>query len=578
MSSGADAPVGRSSPFLVIGMSAVAPAPAPASPWSALQMRQFRAIWFALLASNIGTWFHSVGAAWQMTELSGNPAMVAAVQAMTTLPMFFFALPAGALADIVDRRKMLMVSEGALLVCAALCAVAALSQVMTPGLLLALTFGLGIGAAFGTPAWQAIVPEVSGRENLSSAIALQGIGINLARAIGPAVAGAVVAAAGPGIAYGINALSFVFTVVTMARWRRAVEPSVLPPERFGTAIRTAVGYVRHSPEFTAILLRGACFILPASALWALLPLVTKDLLNLPAWGLGTALGVVGVGALGCAAVLPRVRQSWGERVSLLVFAGMYAAALLVAGLGSASWTTGPLITVLILGLLAGGAGWMANMVILNSTAQGAIPAWVRARAMSVYVVVFLGGQALGSFAWGAVATGAGVGPAMVIAAGLQAVLALVAWRLALPAGAPDRHDPTRHWPDPASPARDLGQDPATMVVIHYQVPIENEPEFRRLMCELRRQRLRDGAHRWSLFTHYEVAGRWTEVFEIESWTAHLRQHDRVNKTSAEIEDRIRAVTNAPREVHHLLSERPGRGTVPAQTAISDRDHQARRDP
>jgi MFS family permease len=559
-------------------MPAAAPASAPANPWSALQQRQFRAIWFALLASNIGTWFHTVGAAWQMTELSGNPAMVAAVQAMTTLPMFFFALPAGALADIVDRRKMLMVSEGALLICAALCAVAALAQVMTPGLLLALTFGLGVGAAFGTPAWQAIVPEVSGRENLSSAIALQGIGINLARAIGPAVAGAVVAAAGPGIAYGINALSFVFTVVTMARWRRAVEPSVLPPERFGAAIRTAVGYVRNSPEFIAILLRGACFIFPASALWALLPLVTKDLLNLPAWGLGAALGVVGIGALGCAALLPQLRQGWGERGSLLVFAGMYAAALLVAGLGSAAWITGPLITALILGLLAAGAGWMANMVILNSTAQGAIPAWVRARAMSVYVVVFLGGQALGSFAWGAVATGVGVGHAMLIAAGLQAALALVAWRLALPAGAPDRHDPTRHWPDPGSPARDLRQDPATMVVIHYQVPIKNEPEFRRLMGELRRQRLRDGAHRWSLFTHYDSAGRWTEVFEIESWTAHLRQHDRVNKTSAEIESSIQSLLIGSREVHHLLAEAPGRGTVPGENLANAEENVAQRDP
>ncbi|HEX6203662.1 MAG TPA: MFS transporter, partial [Thermoanaerobaculia bacterium] len=238
-----------------------APGSATRSAWSPLALPLFRSLWLATLASNLGTWLQNVGAAWLMTELTTSPVLVALVQAATSLPMFLLALPAGALADVYDRRRLLLLAQGWMLVVAALLAALTLAGTMTPWLLLAATFALGLGAAVNQPAWQAIIPELVPREELAPAVALGSVGFNLARAAGPALGGAIVATAGPGANFLLNALSFLGVIVVLFRWRRPVEAPVLPAERVVGAMRTGLRYVRHSPAVLAVVVRGSVFVL-----------------------------------------------------------------------------------------------------------------------------------------------------------------------------------------------------------------------------------------------------------------------------------------------------------------------------
>src|SRR5262245_59367855 len=279
------------------------------SPWSPLAEPIFRALWIATVASNIGTWMQDVGESWLMVSLTTSPMLVALVETAGSLPIVLLALPAGALADVVDRRRLLLVTQSWMLVSAAVLGVVTLTGMATPWLLLSLTFTLGLGTAMNGPAFQAILPELVPGHEIPSAVTLTGVAVNVSRAVGPALGGQLVAAAGSGVVFLLNAVSFLGVMGVIYRWQRTPQQkSTLPPEHIFGAMRAGLRYVRHAPELLAALIRTAAFILCASALWALLPLQARHALGLGSFGYGILLGCIGAGAVTGAAFLPRVRQ------------------------------------------------------------------------------------------------------------------------------------------------------------------------------------------------------------------------------------------------------------------------------
>ncbi|MGH9750888.1 MAG: MFS transporter [Candidatus Polarisedimenticolia bacterium] len=536
-------------------MSAAAPGgdprggnePVPSS-WAPLARPVFRALWLAAAGSYLGTWIQDVGAAWLMTSLSPSPFMVALVQSATTLPIFFLALPAGALADVLDRRRLLLFTQAWMILAAAILGVLALMDRAGPGTLLALTFLMGIGTALNAPAWQAIIPDlVPGRE-LGPALALNSIGINAARTIGPAIGGAVVAAAGPGAAFLLNAASFAGVVVVLYRWRHETERTALPAERLLGAMRAGLRFVRHAPELQAVLIRSLVFILFGSSLWALLPSVARFEMGLDASGYGALLGCIGVGAVAGAAVLPRLRRSLSLNVLVAWATGAFAAGLFLVAAAGRPW-----IAALALAIVGG--AWLTLLTSFHASAQSLLPSWVRGRAIAVYLLVFFGGLAAGSAVWGAVAARAGTRPALAVAAaGMLAGLAVTAGRR-LVSGEMMNLAPSRHWPAPMVPAETRGDRGPVLVTVEYRVEPARAAEFARAMRDIRRIRMRDGAFRWDLFTDAADPARFLESFFVESWVEHLRQHERLTVADREREGRARAfhAGGAPPVVTHFIA-------------------------
>jgi MFS family permease len=518
------------------------------SAWSPLRQPLFRALWMAAVASNIGTWMHDVGGVWLMTSLSPSPIMVALMQTATSLPFFFLALPAGALADVVDRRRLLLVTQGWMMATAAVLAGVTLVGLTTPWSLLGLTFALGLGAAMNAPAWQAITPELVPRHELPSAVALSGVGLNLARAVGPAVGGFVVAAIGPSAVFLLNALSCVGIIVVLYRWQRAPRRSALPPEHMIGAMRAGVRFAWHAPALRTVLVRATVFILCGSALWALLPLIARREMGLDAVGYGVLLGCLGAGAVAGAAILPRVRQ-WVivDRLALgatVIFALVTVA---LAALRDVAWLYGV--------LFVGGIAWIALMASYNTAAQAAAPAWVRARALAVYLLVFQGGIAAGSALWGALAAHVGSPLALYVAAAGLLLGLLAASRYRLAEGATLDLTPSLHWPQPAVIIEPPAEHGPVLVTVEYRINPRHAGDFARAMREVRLERLRDGAIRWELFNDPADAQRYVETFLVESWVEHLRQHERVTLADREAEARARALHLGPTpvDVSHLVA-------------------------
>jgi MFS family permease len=518
------------------------------SAWSPLRHAAFRSLWIATIASNVGTWMHDTAASWLMTSLSRSTVLVALMQTATSLPMLFLALPAGALADVVDRRRLLLVTQAWMLAAAALLGVLTLAGVMGPWLLLGLTFFLGLGTALNTPAWQATTPDLVPRRELAAAVSLGGVATNIARAVGPALGGMLVAMVGSGGVFLINAVSFLAVLAVIARWESPERASVLPAERVWGAMRAGARYVRHSPEVRAVAARTLAFIVFASALWALLPVVARHEMHLSATGYGTLLGSLGVGAITGVAVLPPVRAR--IRTDRLVALGslLYAAsvaALAVANVLPLAWVA----------LFATGVGWITVMPAFNVATQRAAPDWVRARMLAVYVLVFQGGMALGSAAWGAVASRVGVRDALLLSAlGMAlSVLAGLRWRLA----AAEEVDvtPSGHWRDPVVAGELAPGDGPVLVTVEYLVSDADAEDFARAMAGVERVRRRDGAINWGLYGDTARPGRYVETFVAESWGEHLRQHARATVADEEVEARARAFHRGPGPpvVEHMIN-------------------------
>ena len=515
------------------------------SAWKPLRQPVFRALWIASLTSNIGTWMQNVGAAWLMTSLTPSPVVVALVQAATSLPVFLVGLPAGALADIVDRRRLLIVSQGWMLLSAAALGVLTLIGFMSPWILLALTFALGLGAAMNTPAWQAIVPEVVSPSELQEAVALNAAGFNVARAVGPALGGLIVAAVGPGPVFLLNAASFIAVMLVVYRWNRQRATSRLPAEHVIGAMRAGIRYVRNAPSLQAVLVRSGVLIVCAAGLWALLPLVARDQLGLGATGYGVLLGCLGIGAVTGATLLPRIKRKFS--LDMLVTGATVVFAVATAALAYVQ-------NVFLVGaaMVAGGIAWIALMSSFNAAAQTAAPEWVRARALAVYLLVFQGGMAVGSILWGALAARVGIRAALLFAVfGLIAGLMLIT-RYRLAGGEKIDLRPSLHWPEPMMSVELKPEAGPVLVEVEYFIESERAHEFTKAMDDVGRERLRDGAMRWGLFTDSANPNRFVETFLLESWVEHMRQHERVTKSDRMAEELARAFhigAGTPKIVH-----------------------------
>ncbi len=517
------------------------------SAWEPLRKPLFRAMWLAAVVSNVGTWMQNVGAAWLMTSLTTSPTLVALVQTATTLPIFFLALPAGAVGDIVDRRLLLVITQGWMLVSAALLGLLTLAGRTTPTVLLLLTFSLGLGGALTNPTWQAIQPELVPREELSAAVSLGSVGFNLARAIGPALGGLVVSALGPGAVFLLNAVSFFATIVVVYRWRRPPNESPLPPEHLFEGIRGGVRYVTNEEGLRAVMGRTVAFIFFASALWALLPVVARTRLGLGASGYGLLLGLLGGGAIVGAALVPTARRAVSRDFLVVGATTVFGLTTLVLSVSR----TLPLIGV---ALLAGGAAWLAILSNLNTVVQSLSPTWVRARALAVYLLFFQGGLAVGSAVWGFVAGQVGIVTALQLAGlGLFLGVAVRArWRL------PSRDDldltPSLHWPEPAVVVEPEPTEGPVLVTVEYRVDSSDVPAFLDAMEDLGHVRRRNGAYRWGVFRDAADDRRFLETYVVESWVGHLREHERVSVADREIQDRAQAfhVGDDPPVVSHYL--------------------------
>jgi len=523
--------------------------PKTESAWTPLRHAVFRSIWIASVASNVGSTMHDVGAAWLMASLTSSAIMISLMQTASSLPIFLVALPAGALADLIDRRRLLLVTQGWMLVTAAALGILTLLHLVTPWVLLVLTFVLGVAGAMNNPAWQAMTPELVPPAELAPAVALNGVGFNLARAIGPALGGLIVGATGGSWAvFLLNAISFLGIMVVLYLWRRKPRDSEAPTERMLGAIRAGSRYVRHSPALHVVLVRTGVFILCGSGMWGLLPFLAKHELQLSAAGYGGLLACFGIGAVTGANILPIVRH----RISIdRLVAG---ACVLFAIVSVALAYIRVFLAVCPVMFIAGGT-WMTLMSTLNVSAQIAVPAWVRARALSIYLLVFQGGLAIGSVIWGAMAERFGIRVALDGAAiGLIVGLAVVPrFRLGIAEGLD--MTPSAHWEDPLVENEPALEHGPVLVLVEYRINPEQANDFAEVMREVRTIRRRDGAIRWGLFHDVADPSRCIETFVVESWAEHLRQHERATMADQEAEARARGfhVGESPPIVSHLVS-------------------------
>jgi MFS family permease len=519
---------------------------AESSPWAPFGRRAFRWLWIGMLISWIGTWMQVVGAQWLLIDAPNAATVVALVQVANTLPVMLLALPGGVLADSFDRRWLLFTIQVYFFVVGALLAALTFAGLMPPALLLTFTFSLAIGAAVQLPTWQATLPELVPRDQLRAAARLEMVGVNLARSVGPALAGLVIAYFGVPVVFALNALSVVFLAVALLFWRRSPAESQAGRERFVPALRAGSRYVWHEPVVRRILLRAMLFITPAIALWALLPLIASQQLGLGADGYGALFGALGVGAIVGALVLGRVRDRLSSN-------GMLGAAGLLYAIALAAIVLTDNFPVALLTLVLTGVAWMAVISTLNAELQLFLPVWVRARGLGIYMVTFTGSMTVGSLIWGLVAEGIGLQMTFFIAAVLvlASVAAGLVWRV--PETGHLDPEPAIYWPEPRlafDPEADTGP---VMVTVEYTVTPEREAAFLDAMDQLRLSRRRTGATRWELYRDGDRPDRFVELFSVPSWEEHLRQHaGRLTAVDREVEEAALAFSDPPARAEHLL--------------------------
>lgn len=522
------------------------------SAFAPLRQRVFAVLWAATVIGNIGSFMRDVASAWLVTDLSGAPAAVALVQAAATLPVFLLAIPAGVLSDILDRRKFLIAIQILLGLVSLSLMLLAQTGLLSVAALVGLTFLGGVGAALMAPTWQAIVPELVGGRELKSAVALNSLGINIARAIGPALGGLILAGFGAAMTYGADVLSYVVVIGALLWWQRPAGADDALSERFAGAFRAGLRYARASRELHVVLLRAAIFFACASAVWALLPLVARNLLGGGAGFYGVLLGAVGAGAIAGALLLPRLRSRLDADALLLLSAVASAAVMAALALSPPQW-----LAVAILLLL--GMAWIVALTTLNGVAQAILPNWVRGRALAVYLTVFNGAMTAGSLGWGAVAEAAGVAGTLLIGAAALLVAGLVMHRIRLPAGEADLA-PSNHWPEPLVAAPVDNDRGPVMILIEYRVSEVDREAFLRSIYALSAERRRDGAYGWGITEDTADPERLVEWFMVSSWAEHLRQHKRVSKADADLQKelaRFHANPEGPVVRHFLNLERPG---------------------
>jgi len=495
--------------------------------------RAFAVIWTATVVSNIGTWMYNAGSGWLMTTLDADPLMVSLVQVAANLPLFLFALPAGALADIVDRRRFLVLAESATTVVGLAMALMVSLGRVGPVALLAFTFVLGALGALTAPAWQSVVPALVPREALPQAIAANSVGINVSRAVGPALGGLIIGTAGIATPFWINGLSNGGVIGALLWWRPIARGQTrLPAERFMAAMLAGLRYARNSAPLRATLGRAVAFFLFASAYWALLPLVARHQVAGGPALYGLLLGAIGLGAVGAAFALPAARAKLGG--DRMVVAGTLGTALAMGLYGLAHDAA-----VALAASLVAGASWIAVLASLNMSAQSSLPDWVRGRGLALFVTAFFGAMTLGSAVWGEVAQWVGLAGAHYIAAAgaVAAMLATRRWKLHAAAGLD--LTPSMHWPAPVVAREIEGDRGPVLVTVEYRVDRADREAFLAALEHVGRERRRDGAYAWGVFEDTADERRYVETFMVESWLEHLRQHERVTRADRALEDTVR---------------------------------------
>jgi len=501
-------------------------------------------LWLAQLGSNIGSWMQTVATQWLLIDR--NASLIALVQTASLLPVFFLSLPAGVFADTLNRKRLLAGTTIFMAILAGALAVSTAFGAPGPALLLGITFLIGCGSALTGPAWQAIQPDLVPRAQIPNAAALGSITVNAARAVGPALAGFLVAWLGAAPVFAINAVSFVGIVVALLTWHPAERHGRQDPERLGEALRAGLRYLRAAPGVRRIILRSVLFAGPASALWALLPIVSHQRYRLGASGYGLLLGALGIGAMIGVWQLGRIRSRFSPNTILAGSACLF-------GLATLSSVTLPL-GVTVGALVAGGFAWIATLSTLNAGMQLALPAWVRARGLAAYIFAFMGAQAIGSFLWGLVASHSSVRDALLASVVLLGLAALSVTVLPL-------HALTLHldrttsvpWPEPVLALEPSPTDGPVQVDICYVVAPENRQAFVTAMADVGTSRRRTGAQRWRLWRDGAHPDQFHEVFTVASWSEHLRQHeDRMTGFDQHLLDAARSLADSDPVVRHLF--------------------------
>ena len=527
-----------------------APGDTVSGPWGALRAPVFRALWIASIASNIGMWVQGVGAAWAMTSLAPSPFMVALVDVVAGLPIFLLSIPAGALADLADRRRVVFLTQTWMLAAAAALAIISFMGWLSADRLLLLIFLLAVGTALNGPAWQAIVPELVSRKDVPSAVALNSVGFNISRAVGPAIGGLLVASSGPTLAFVLNAVSYLGVIAVILSWKRSKPVYALPAEHYFSAARAGLRYARHSEPFRAVLIRLGLFIPCGSAFWGLLPLVARQDLGMEASGYGALLSTVGVGAVFGVVLIPKARRHLSADALAAVATVVFAAGLFaLAGVRN--------LSLLFPVLLFSGLAWLTLLTGFNVAAQSALPDWVRARGLSIYLLVFFGASSAGGMIWGSLGNAFGL-PTALSAAAVAMLLGLFGmrrFRLVSAEGLDLR--PSMHWPSPQIAGEPETDGGPVLVTVEYRIEPEVSKEFLGLMKRLQRFRFRDGALEWGLYEDLAEPGRFQERFVVGSWGEHLQQHHRVTMDDRETQVAIQRIHSGPTPpaVRHFVARR-----------------------
>jgi MFS family permease len=518
------------------------------SPTAAFRHPVFAVVWAATLVSNIGAWMYGAASGWLMTSLNPDPLVVSLVQAASSAPAFLFALPAGALADIFDKRKYLIVIEALTTAMSALYAVIVWLGLAGPGNLLLFTFLIGTVWALSAPAWQAVVPQLVPKEDLPAAVSANSVGVNLSRALGPALGGAAIAGLGIVAPFWINAAANLSVNGALLWWGpQKAATTVLPAERFGHAIGAGLRYARNSPPLRATLIRATGFFIFASAYWALLPLVARERIASGPELYGLLLGAIGAGAVVGAFVMPWAKLKLGP--DRLVALGLLGTAVTLTLYGLARDPA----TALVASVLAG-VSWIAVLATLTVSAQVSLPDWVRARGLGLFTMVFFGWITLGSALWGELAAVLGLPTAHFLAAAGAVAAIPATWRWKLQAGPGLDLTPSMHWPVPIV-AGSVGQDRGpVLVTVEYRIRPQDREAFLEAMAKLERERRRDGAYRWDVYEDAAEPGRMIEAFLVGSWMEHLRQHERVTNADRLVQECVdRFQLSGEPKVTHLIA-------------------------
>ena len=517
------------------------PADAPPAPvlkvstLSPFAFPAFRIIWIANLFANLGTWAQSVAAAWIITTEQSSPLMVAMIQVAAAFPLVALSIVTGVLADNYDRRKVMLAGMLLELAGGVFITVLAFAGLLHPITLIASVFCIAIGSAIITPAWQAAVGEQVPRAHVGSAVLLNSVNFNVARAVGPAVGGLLLGALGAPWVFLLNCFCFGGLIWAIWRWKRDLPERRLPPEGILEGVVAALRYTQHSTVTRVVMLRSFAFGLSASALWALLPLLAHEHEGGSALLYGYMLGALGLGAILGSAVVRRIQAAWGASGLVSVAAGLLAACLLALGLADTLWIAFP-------ALLLSGSCWIGVLATYNTTVQMLVPDWVKARALALYQTAIFGGLAAGSFMWGHFAETMGVSGALAAAGIMLGITVALLYRSRLPeqvdAQTLVRADNT----EPALAAAGFNtQHGAVLVTVEYQIPRERLSELIQAARPLRLMRLRNGAQQWQLFRDLERDGVWREAFLVESWMQYLRMTDRMTLADKMVLDKVRAL-------------------------------------